>query len=223
MGIISAMNVEIDSLIAKMENVKTEEISGIKYFNGDIGKSKITAAVCGIGKVNAAVCAQILIMKYAPQYIINIGVAGSISSTVGIRDIVVAASVVQHDIDNTPLGAPLGFIPKAELVQIPCSKKLNQLLLSAANNADNVKTGIVATGDRFIHSQRDIDFITENFKAVAVDEESGSIGHVCYINNVEFAAIRSISDNSDEDSHIVMFKNLEKSAETAIGLLMKIL
>jgi adenosylhomocysteine nucleosidase len=212
-----------------MENAETEEIGGIKYHKGNINKSKIIAAVCGVGKVNSAVCAQIMIMKYSPQYLINIGVAGGISPGIKIRDIVVADFVVQHDIDTTAFGAPLGLIPKIDMVKIPCSEKLNSLILAAANspdninNTNNIKKGIIASGDKFINSHKEIDFIAHNFNASAVDMESGSIGQVCYINNIEFTAIRSISDNADDDSHIVFDKNAEKSAQTVIDLLLKIL
>jgi len=222
-GIISAMSVEIDALIEKMENVETEEISGIKYYSGNINKSKVIAVVCGIGKVNAAICTQILIMKYKPEYIINMGVAGSVSKKVNIRDIVIADYVVQHDIDTTPFGDPYGLIPKINIVQVPCSEKLNKLILAGSDDSDNIRTGTIATGDRFINGQKDIDFIVEKFKAVAVDMESGSIGHVCYINGVEYTAVRSISDNSDDDSHNTYDANVKKSAQTAIDLLLKIL
>jgi len=222
-GIISAMSVEIDALIEKMENAETEEISGIKYYAGNINKSKVIAAVCGIGKVNAAICTQALIMKYKPEYIVNMGVAGSVSKKVGIRDIVIADYVVQHDIDTTPFGDPYGLIPKINIVRVPCSEKLNKLILDGANDSDNLKSGIIATGDKFINGQKDIDFITENFEAVAVDMESGSIGHVCYINGVEYAAVRSISDNSDDDAPGTFEENVKKSAEVAIALLLKIL
>jgi adenosylhomocysteine nucleosidase len=222
-GIISAMSVEIDALIEKMTDVKIDEISGIKYYNGNINKSRVTAAVCGIGKVNAALCTQALIMKYKPEYIINMGVAGSVSAKLNIADIVIADYVVQHDIDTTPFGDPYGLIPKINIVQVPCSEKLNKLILAGADDSDNIKTGVIATGDRFINGQKDIDFIVENFKAVAVDMESGSIGHVCYINNIDYAAVRSISDNSDDDSHTTYDKNVKKSAQTAIDLILKIL
>ena len=222
-GIISAMSVEIDALIEKMQNTVTEEISGIKYYTGSINKSKVTAAVCGIGKVNAAICTQTLIMKYNPECIINMGVAGSVSKNVNINSIVLADYVVQHDIDTTPFGDPYGLIPKINIVQVPCSAKLNKLISDGADNADNIKIGTIATGDRFINGQKDIDFITQNFKAVAVDMESGSIGHVCYINNIEYTAVRSISDNSDDDSHTTYDANVKKSAQTAIDLILKIL
>jgi len=222
-GIISAMSVEIDALIEKMENVKTEEISGIKYHEGNINKSKVIAVVCGIGKVNAAICTQILIMRYKPDYIVNMGIAGGISEKLGICSIVVAEHVVQHDIDTTPFGDPYGLIPKINIVQVPCSEKLNKLILAGADDSDYIKTGVIATGDKFIHGQEDIDFIKDNFKAVAVDMESGSIGHVCYINGVEYTAVRSISDNADEEALDTYEGNKQKSAQTAIDLLLKIL
>ena len=222
-GIISALSVEIDALIEKMQNAETEEISGIKYYIGDINKSRVIAAVCGIGKVNAAICTQALIMRYEPEYIINMGVAGSVSKKLGIADIVIADYVVQHDIDTTPFGDPYGLIPKINIVQVPCSEKLNKLILAGSNNSDNIKIGTIATGDRFINGQKDIDFIVENFKALAVDMESGSIGHVCYINNIDYAAVRSISDNADDDSHTDFDANVKKSAQTAIDLILKIL
>ena len=222
-GIISAMSIEIDVLIEKMQGAASEEISGIKFYTGDINKSRVTAAVCGIGKVNAAVCTQILIMKYGPEYIINMGVAGGVSRELNIGDIVLSSSVVQHDIDTSPFGDPYGLIPKINLVNVPCSAKLNELILSAADDSSRIKTGVIATGDKFINGQTDIDFIVDNFKALAVDMESGSIGHVCYLNNIEYTAVRSLSDKADDESHEVFGENVEQSAQTAIDLILKIL
>ena len=218
-GIIGAMKIEIENLLKHMENVTVEKISGITYQNGVIGKVRVVAAVCGIGKVNASICAQTMCIKYSPDYLINIGVAGSLSKDLKVGDVVAASSVVQHDIDSIQLGLPLGLIPVVEAVHIKCSEKL----IAKLSEFDGVKHGIIATGDQFVWRKETKDFISENFQAVATEMEGGSIGQVCYINNVDFVVIRCISDNADEDSDIVFEKYLEETAQKSIDLVVRLL
>jgi adenosylhomocysteine nucleosidase len=217
-GIIGAMELEIENLLKHMSGVKTEKISGVNFNAGFIGKIRVVAAVCGIGKVNAAVCAQTLCLKYPLDYIINIGVAGSLSNDITVGDIVAATSVVQHDMDPQ-LGFPFGYIPSVGKINLDCCEKLVGIL----SGFGGVKLGIIATGDKFVNKAEDKNFIAENFKAIAVEMEGGSIGHVCCLNDVDFAVIRCISDNADSDSGVDFEKNTEKSARKSIDLVVRLL
>lgn len=219
-GIIGAMSIEIDPLIKEIKNITTEKISGITYYQGDINNTQVIVAVCGIGKVNAAICTQTLIVKYSPDYLINIGVAGGLSKELKIGDIIVATSVVQYDVDTSAFGDPIGLIPSIDVIHIKCSEKINHKLLETSTD---LKLGVIATGDKFINDINDINFIVQNFKAIATEMEGGSIGQVCYINNIDFAIIRSISDNADGNSHVDFNENSETSAKKVIDLVINLL
>jgi adenosylhomocysteine nucleosidase len=224
-GIIGAMKIEVEQLKTLMKDVVIECFSGIEFYIGQLCGKEVIVAVSGVGKVNAAVCTQTMIMKYSPSMIINTGVAGGIGSGIEICDIVVATSVVQHDMDTTPVGDPLGFISGIDIVEIPCSELISEKLVQAANKLDKVKvySGIIATGDKFINKTEDIRFIGDNFNAIASEMEGASIGQVCYINGVDFGVVRTISDGGDEASHLDFPKFLQIAVKGSIELMINFL
>ena len=194
-GIIGAMQMEVDALQAAMNQPVSESVSGITFVRGSIGRHEIIAAVCGIGKVFAAMCAQTMILRYQPQGIINIGVAGTVTSGLKVLDIAVADNVCQHDMDTSPLGDPVGLISGINQIYFPADKALAQAIGAAADKLGiRHTTGTIASGDQFIHTQEKKTWIHETFNAIAAEMEGGSIGHVCTVNNVPFAVLRSISD-----------------------------
>lgn len=203
-GIIGAMDVEVAELIESMENIKKETISSIVFYEGILQKKQVVVAKCGVGKVHAAVCAQTMILKYKPDAIINTGVAGSLNSKLDIADLVISDNVVQHDFDTSAFGDPKGLISGIDLVSIPCPKKLVESIKKAADTIENtnVIVGTIASGDQFICSQEKKDFIVENFDALCAEMEGASIGHVCYLNDVDFCIVRSISDKADGSAHM---------------------
>lgn len=117
-GIIGAMKIEIEALNAQMENRQTKTVSGIEFTSGTLCGREVVTAVCGIGKVFAAMCAQTMILLYSPDRIINTGVAGSLSMKLNIGDIAVSDFVVEHDMDTSPLGDPVGMISGLSLIHI---------------------------------------------------------------------------------------------------------
>lgn len=130
-GIIGAMDIEVDLLKAQMQEPQTKTVSGISFVQGLLCGRPAVVARCGVGKVNAAVCAQTMILNYAPESVINTGVAGSLSNTFDIGDVVVADYVVQGDVDTTALGDPPGFISTVDIIKIPCSPSVRGGLLEA--------------------------------------------------------------------------------------------
>ena len=224
-GIIGAMQIEIDSIINLLTNTKCESFAHINFFSGKINNTDCVIALCGPGKVNAAICSQIMISKYNPQVIINIGVAGALKKNIKIGDIVLADFVVQHDMDTSSIGDARGFISGINLVTIPCSTSINEKIKSAAVQLnENIHIGIIATGDQFISNKEKLLDIKNTFKAIACEMEAGSIGHVCLVNNVDFAALKVISDNADENSSIdyekfkiIVAKKTTLLIETAIA------
>ncbi|MDP4119083.1 MAG: 5'-methylthioadenosine/adenosylhomocysteine nucleosidase [Bacillota bacterium] len=222
-GIIGAMDIEVNSLKNAVENAQIIKISGIDFVSGKIDGKNVVIAKAGVGKVNAAVCAQTMILAFHPDVVVNTGVAGSLSSAAGVGDIVIGTAVVQHDMDTTPLGDPSGLIPGIDMVNMPCSEKARVLLVKCAKKIEGVKalSGIIATGDIFLNSIEKKSWIADTFGAVAGEMEGGSIGQVCIINGVDFAVVRAISDNADGSSHIDFNEFVALAAKNSAGLILE--
>ncbi len=202
-GIIGAMDIEVNQFKNLMEDKKTETISGIEFVSGTLWGKPTVVAVSGVGKVNAAICTEIMCLKYTPDFIINSGVAGGLEKTLKICDVVVADAVVQHDMDTSPLGDPVGFISGLNLVNIPCDAVLSKKLAKASANAGvHTLVGKIASGDQFINSGEKKKYLIDTFDAFACEMEAAAIGHAAYKNAVPFCVLRSISDNADGSSHI---------------------
>ena len=203
-GIIGAMSIEIDDLRQALTDSKEEIISGMTFYSGRLNGQDVVLAKSGVGKVNAAMCAQTMILTYRPAAIINTGVAGGLQPGVGIGDIVIADAVVQYDVDTSALGDPIGFVSGVNRIEFPSGGSLADGLYRAAQQLADTKVhrGIIATGDRFVSSRAEASTIRERFCALANEMEGGSIGQVCYINGVPFCVVRAISDGEDDSSHM---------------------
>ncbi|MBQ2730095.1 MAG: 5'-methylthioadenosine/adenosylhomocysteine nucleosidase [Clostridia bacterium] len=216
-GIIAAMQIEIDGIKEKIEKAETVTISGIDFVCGTIGDKKIIAAKCGIGKVFAALCAQTMILKFGPDCIVNTGVAGGLSDGLKILDVVVADDVVQHDMDTSHIGDPVGLLSGINIVNIPCNKKISDALCeSVAAVGVSCIRGTVATGDQFVCTDEKRQYIKNTFNAAACEMEGGAIGHVCYVNDLPFGIIRAISDGGDDDASLDYPTFAAKAAENSV-------
>lgn len=219
-GIIGAMGVEIRSLAEILENKQTETISGVDYMSGTIYGKEVVLAVCGIGKVFAAICAQTMILKYNPDVIINTGVAGTLSNKLSIGDIAIADSVVQHDMDTSALGDPVGLLSGINIVKIPADKATYEKIETCVkNNNTNYQIGTIASGDQFLASNDIKNKIVKNFNAIAGEMEGGSIGHVCFVNQKPFCVIRAISDCADGSGAENYLEFLDKAAANAVKVM----
>ena len=151
-GLIGAMAVEVEALEKKLEGRRETTIGMDTFVSGKLFGQDAVLAVCGPGKVNAAVCTQKMITAFSPDWVLNLGVAGAGTDGVRIGDLVVATAAVQHDADTSPLGDPVGMVSKVNLVELPCDEELRARLVAAAKKANlTVHEGIIATGDQFIH------------------------------------------------------------------------
>lgn len=198
-GIICAMDLEVEGVIALMKETEKTSVDGIDFYKGVFGNSEIVAAQCGVGKVNAAICTRMMIDLYRVDAVINSGVAGALSTQVSVGDVVIATSAVQHDYDTTALGEPRGMITCAgeNVINFPADEALSDKLFAAAQNLENTKVfkGVVATGDEFVHEAQRRLAIGEEFSALACEMEGGAIAHVCHRANVPWSILRSISDD----------------------------
>ena len=223
-GIIAAMNVEMESLRSHIENPVTEVISGVRFVRGMLEGKEVVTAVCGIGKVFAALCAQTMILRYAPDMIINTGVAGTLTDQLSIGSIAVSSSVVQHDMDTSPLGDPVGLISGINKVELPADEDLcGRLSACASALGISTVTGVIASGDQFVASSERKAFITEHFGAVACEMEGAAIGQVCYVNEVPFCVLRAISDSADGSSHMDYPTFVKMAADQSVALMRRFL
>lgn len=197
-GIIGAMQIEVDNICALIKNKKTDRISGIDFVSGQIENCGVVVAKCGVGKVFAAICAQTMCLKFSPSLIINVGVGGSLSKNLGIGDIAIACSAVQHDMDTTPLGEPKGFLSGIDIVEIPADKETVKYIEEIADSLNiHHETGLIASGDQFIGSALQKRSVTAEFNAIACEMEGAAIAQTAYVNGVPFCIIRAISDDAD--------------------------
>ncbi len=197
-GIICALKIEVDGLKALMENAQTTQKAGLEFFSGKIFDKDIVLLECGVGKVNAAVGTQIMIDLFKPEIVINSGIAGSLTKKLTVGDIVISTDCVEHDINCTELGEPRGQIwfTDEKRIGIPADKEVCEKLAECCQGlGSHVMTGRIATGDIFITYRAKREFVAYEFDALCCEMEGGAVGHVCYMNKVPFAILRSISDD----------------------------
>lgn len=221
LGIIGAMDIEVQNIKDEIVNPSVTNIAGIDYVCGLIDDKMICVAQCNPGKINAAICAQAMIDNFDIDQIINVGVACSLSKDITIKNIVIAEDVCQHDIDITALGDELGYINGLGTVKIETDSEIANKLIEISNSLGNkTHKGTIASGDAFIASDETKDYIRNNFGAICGEMEGGAIGHVCAANDVPFAVLRSISDGGDGEASLDYnsFKKVAAEISTAIML-----
>ncbi len=200
-GIIGAMRVEIEALADALENREVEIHGGLTFVKGMLDGVSVVLTVCGIGKVFAAMAAQTMILRYDVRALINTGVAGTLSDKLSIGDLAIAADVVEHDMDTSPIGDPVGLISGLNLVHMPAD---SDLCAQIAAVLDEMRIrhvlGTIASGDQFIADAAKKTYIRDTFGAIACEMEGAAIGQVCTVNQVPFAVIRAISDGGNEDA-----------------------
>ena len=205
-GIICAMQSEMEKIHAIVPTKREEEVSGIHFYIGEAEGKEVVTAICGIGKVFAAMCAQTMILHYKPRMVINVGVAGSLTTALNIADIAIATSLVQHDMDTSAIGDPKGLISGINIIEIPCDESLGNLMEECVRESGirGIKAvkGIIASGDQFIADAGRKEEIIRDFKAIACEMEGAAIGQVCYVNHVPCLVLRAISDSADASSHM---------------------
>ena len=222
-GIIGAMSCETDALKSMLEDPQSSIVSGVEYVSGRLFGHQVVVATCGIGKVFAAICTQTMILKYSPDLIINTGVAGTLSDRLSVCDVAVASDVVQHDMDTSAIGDPVGLISGINIVNIPADGELSQRVMTASEKLGiRAIEGTIASGDLFVASEDKKAFIRDTFSAIACEMEGASIGQVCYVNNVPFVVIRAISDGGGEEAAMSYDKFVVLAAENSVKLVCEV-
>ena len=201
-GLIGAMSLELEGLMNQLEDRQEKRVGMDTFVSGRLYGKEAVLAVCGPGKVNAALCTQSMILHYQPEWVLNLGVAGAGENGVGIGDMVIAEATVQHDVDTSPIGDPVGMVSKINLIEIPCDQGLRDQLVKAAATVQGMRVhqGVIATGDQFIHDGAVRERIHTLFAAKAVEMEGGAVAQACYVHGVPCGVLRSISDQADGHS-----------------------
>ena len=199
-GIIGAMDIEIKSLVEKLENKRTRAIAGVEYNEGSLAGHEVVIARSGVGKVNAAICTQNMITLFGAEAIINTGVAGSLNASIDIGDIVLSTDVVHHDVDAAVFGYAKGQIPQMKEFSFTADENLRaaaQRICCAVNPDIHVFQGRICSGDQFVSDRELKDKIADTFGGMAVEMEGASIGQTAFLNGVPFLIVRAISDKAD--------------------------
>lgn len=225
-GIIGAMDEEVISLKRKMDVKEEREIAGMTFFVGTVAEKEVAVVRCGIGKVNAAVCTQILADIFNVEYVINTGVAGGLFPELNIGDIVVSSDTVEHDMDASPVGNPRGEIPRMHKTYFEADAKLIEAAKRAAENLKGdhkVFVGRVASGDQFVCSMKVKEDIYSTFTAYCAEMEGAAIAHTCFLNKIPFVVIRAISDKADQSADVNFEEFVDVAAKNASRMIEKIL
>lgn len=219
-GIICAMQIEADGILALCGDKSSREINKMTFTSGVLNGKDVVIVVCGVGKVNAAMCAVTLINAYQPELVINSGVAGALSPMVSVGDIVVGTKAAEHDMNTTALGDPRGEImfPDGNKTFFECDKTASGLLFNVCREIEDTKVvqGIIASGDIFVSERRQRMRINDTFGAMACEMEGAAIGHVCWRCGVPFAILRAISDDLNENKGMDFVKFCELAAKKTV-------
>lgn len=222
-GIIGAMEEEVVSLKEEMDVREIVEKAGMMFCKGTLCGKEVVVVRSGVGKVNAGICAQILVDLFQVNLLINTGIAGSLDARIDIGDMVISTDALQHDMDASVFGDPIGQIPRLDTFSFPADEALVRKAIRANEKANpdiHTFTGRIASGDQFISSKEVKDRIVENFHPLCVEMEGAAIAQAAYLNKVSYVIIRAISDKAD-NSACMDYPTFEKKAIAHSVRLMK--
>ncbi len=199
-GIIGAMEIEVTTLKERMQVEEIVTIASMDFFKGTYHGKNVVIVRSGIGKVNAAICTQILADRFQATAIINTGIAGSLQASIDIGDIVISSDALQHDMDATGFGYPVGVIPQMEASDFTADTQLMEIAQKACAKVNpdiHTHVGRVVSGDQFISDNDKKAFLKETFNGLCTEMEGAAIAQAAYLNHVPFVILRAISDKAD--------------------------
>lgn len=204
-GIIGAMELEVEQLKSRMELERVVTKASMDFCVGRLNGVDVVIVRCGIGKVNAALCAQILADVFEVSHIINTGVAGSLNADLNIGDILVSKDALHHDIDVTIFGYQLGEVPQVGFREFKADQTMIDAAVTACREVNpdlQVRVGRVVSGDQFISSKEVKQRLITEFQGDCAEMEGASIAHGAYLNDIPFVIIRAISDKADDSAEM---------------------
>lgn len=222
------MEIEVKNLVSAMDNPHKTETANLVFNTGKLNGKDVTVVQSGVGKVNAALCAQILCREFKCNCVINTGIAGAMAQGLGIFDFVVSTAAVHHDVDVKIFGYEYGHVPGIQIRDFPADEKLISAVEKAFAISETCKEkklvkGLVASGDQFIASGDKKNFIKQTFNAACCEMEGASIAHACYLNNTPFVIVRCMSDMADDDATSTYSFNEETAAAESTELMMNLI
>ena len=223
LGIIGAMDEEVAKIKEHMEQVEERTIASMNFLKGTVKGHPVVVVRSGIGKVNAAICTQILADVYGVDAVINTGIAGSLNADINIGDIVLSTDALEHDMDAVAFGYPVGQIPRMDTLSFTADEKLRKIAKETCErvNTDvSVFEGRVVSGDQFISDKAKKEWLVENFAGYCTEMEGAAIAHAAYLNGIPFLIIRAISDKADDSASIDYPTFEAKAIEHSVRLLL---
>ena len=222
-GIIGALSDEVAELISRLEGHSVERLGSIDFHLGELEGKSVVIAKCGVGKVFAAICAEAMIIGYSPRLIVNTGVGGALAKGLSVTDTVIADKLVQHDMDTSPIGDPIGLISGINKVWFETDGRAVEILLSAAKRLGlRAISASIASGDKFIADRADKEKIVTNFGASVCEMEGAAIAHTAFVNGTPFVVIRAISDSADEGSSMDYMTFMPIAAKNSAALTLEL-
>lgn len=223
-GIIGAMSEEVQGFKKIMKNVEEEKIGTFTFYTGIMHDQDIVLLETGIGKVNAAIGATLMIEAFDVEEIIFTGVAGGVNPDLDLGDVVISKDLIQHDFDTSAFGDKLGVIPRMESSIFEADDELIELAEKAGKKLKGkVIVGRVLSGDQFIASPEKIAFLRKEFNGECTEMEGAAVGHVCQVLDVPFVVIRTMSDKANSDAHTDYATFMKIAAENSITLVNEML
>lgn len=220
-GIIGAMDEEVESLKQAVENAKITKLAGMEFCEGTLDGKPVVVVKCGVGKVNAGTCTQLLISVFGAGCIINTGVAGSLDASIDIGDIVVSTDAVQHDYDITALGFTPGALYETGEASLPADEEMRKSAVNAVKECApevHVFEGRVCSGDQFVSSMEQKERIQAGFGGLCCEMEGGAIAQICCQNGIPFVIIRAISDKADGSAEMDYSEFVHEAAERCAAI-----
>ena len=204
LGIIGAMQEEVETLLALTENKKELRKAGSVFYEGVLEGLNVAIVQCGVGKVNAAMCTQVLCDLFDVTHIVNTGIAGSLCADLDIGDLVVSQDAMYHDVDAVHFGYPYGKIPGMDTTEFPADQTMIDFAFAAAEavNPGHTKIGRIATGDQFVAVKELKERIIANTQGLCTEMEGAAIAHTAYRNGIPFVILRAISDKADDSAEM---------------------
>ena len=204
LGIIGAMQVEVEILLGKMENKTEKTVAGSTFYEGTLEGLPAVVVQCGVGKVNAAMCTQTLCNCFGVTHLVNTGIAGSLCADLDIGDLVVSTDAMYHDFDCVHFGYPYGKVPGMDVTAFPADETMLGYAFAAAEsvNPGHTKTGRIASGDQFVADKALKEEIIAHTQGLCTEMEGAAIAQTAYRNNLPFVILRAISDKEDDGAEM---------------------
>lgn len=225
LGIIGAMDEEVAKVKEEMQEVEVLSKASMDFYKGVINGHSAVVVRSGIGKVNAAMCAQILVDEYKVDAIINTGIAGSLDAAIDIGDIVLSTDTLEHDMDAVAFGYPLGQIPRMDTLSFEADARLREIAKEACEKVNpeiKVFEGRVVSGDQFVSDKNKKKWLVDNFAGSCTEMEGAAIAHAAYLNKVPFLIIRAISDKADDSASMDYPAFEAKAIEHSVKLILEL-